>query len=90
MSLQSFQECISVAFRKATEGMDDEELLPNFEERFCWAVLDEERGESEETAEPPSTEVAFFSQVKFMDHRDRNVTSVNQRCGDICSNISIQ
>lgn len=63
MSLQSFRECMSVAFRKATEGMDDEELLPNFEEKFYWAIFDEERGKSDKTKEPPSEEIAFLSKL---------------------------
>jgi hypothetical protein len=54
---------MSVAFRKATEGMDDEELLPNFEERFYWAIFDEAKGKYEKTKEPPSEEIAFLAKL---------------------------
>lgn len=54
---------MSIAFTEATEGMDDEDVLPNFEERFRWAIFDEERGGSEKTPEPPSEEIAFLAKL---------------------------
>ena len=42
MSRSSFEKCISTVFKEAVADLDQEEALPNFKERFNWAVFDDE------------------------------------------------
>lgn len=42
MSRESFENCISIVFREAVSDLDQEEVLPNFRDRFNWAVFDDE------------------------------------------------
>lgn len=42
MSRASFEKCISTVFQEAVADLDQEEALPNFKERFNWAMFDDE------------------------------------------------